>query len=161
MTQEKPRTSFTWATIAAAAMSFASPAMAQEVTTCDWRASALNLVEPWEDYTQTFANGALRVALIDTIEPAAAAFHLMVIGPTVDEIGAPTCALVSHVDGLGFSGFEFTELVASYDPEFGLLLQAPVQTFVPDTGDFRANILDVLVHLGTGEIATHMEINLE
>ena len=50
----------------------AAHASAQSVEDCDWRASAQALIEPWEDNTRTFANGDVRLAVTDTIEPAAA-----------------------------------------------------------------------------------------
>ncbi|KMW60549.1 hypothetical protein AIOL_000711 [Candidatus Rhodobacter oscarellae] len=41
---------------------------------CDaYQASALALPEPWEAHTRTYSNGAIRVALLDLIEPAAGA----------------------------------------------------------------------------------------
>ena len=48
----------------------ASASSAQTAFPCDWQARADAIVEPWEENSKTFANGAVRVALLDTIEPA-------------------------------------------------------------------------------------------
>ncbi len=54
------------------ALCLAAPVAAQTVGDCDtWQTSARNLAEPWEANSRTFANGDIRVALLDTIEPAA------------------------------------------------------------------------------------------
>ncbi|WP_341368285.1 hypothetical protein [Yoonia sp. BS5-3] len=58
-----------------------TPAAAQEAIPCDWQASAQHLVEPWEENSRTFANGDVRVAALDTIEPAAGFAYLMVLSP--------------------------------------------------------------------------------
>ena len=67
------------------AAAMAGPAVAQQVRDCDWLASAWNLAEPWEENTRTFANGAVRLALLDAIEPGAVPFHLLVLSPPWDE----------------------------------------------------------------------------
>ena len=55
-----------------ACVALVSPAQAQEAVWCDWPARADAIVEPWSQNTRTFANGDVRLALLDTIEPAAA-----------------------------------------------------------------------------------------
>ena len=65
-----------------------APAFAQEVAPCDdYRSSAHALAEPWEASTRVFANGEVRLAIADTIEPAAGAFHLIILSPPYDEVG--------------------------------------------------------------------------
>lgn len=65
----------------------AAPVAAQTAIPCGWQARADAIVEPWAENTTTFANGALRVALLDTIEPAASAAYLLITHPPVDEVG--------------------------------------------------------------------------
>ena len=54
----------------AAGLALSAPAAAQSLSDCDWRASAWLLAEPWEANSRTFANGDVRIALIDAIEQA-------------------------------------------------------------------------------------------
>jgi len=48
---------------------------------CAWQASAQYLAEPWGENTATFGNGATRIAVIDTTEPAAGSFGLVILSP--------------------------------------------------------------------------------
>ncbi|CAN0606350.1 unnamed protein product, partial [Ectocarpus sp. 12 AP-2014] len=92
------------ATLALSSGTFVSPSLAQSVGDCDWRASAQALVEPWDapENTRTFANGDVRLAIIDTIEPAAGAFHLIILSPPYDEVGGRQCQVVSTNSSVGF-----------------------------------------------------------
>ena len=103
------------ALIAALAL-LATPATAQEVVECDWRATAAALAEPWEDNSATFANGAVRIALLDTIDPAAGALHLLVLSPPFNELGDRQCRVVSHGQGVGFAGLYFSEAEFNFEP---------------------------------------------
>lgn len=134
-----------------------SPAMAQSVGDCDDLASARNLQEPWEETTASYANGDVRVAVLDMMEPAAAAVHLMILSPPRNEIGDRQCKLVSlsRPDGGGAFGFfniDFAGRSADYDPEQGLRLQIPIETFVPETGGGEPAELTVIINQSTGEI---------
>ena len=68
--------------VAAALLS--GTAVAQEVWECDWRNTASSIFEPWEEFTRTFANGAVRIAVIDMVEPGGAPLHLLVLSPPYD-----------------------------------------------------------------------------
>ena len=80
---------------------------AQSVSNCDWRARADAIAEPWEVNTRTYANGAVRVAMLDTIEPGAGALHLLVMAPPYDDLGLRKCDVVSFDGGIGFAGMLF------------------------------------------------------
>ena len=102
---------------------------AQVVAECDWIASAANLAEPWAENTRTYANGAIRVALLDTGgEPVCCAAHLLVLHPSApDEPTYRQCTRVSATsEGLGFYDLSIARIAASYDPTRGLLLSVPV-----------------------------------
>ena len=137
----------------------AGTAQAQSVGECDWRASARNLVEPWEQNSRTFANGAVRVALLDTVEPAAGAFHLLVISPPVNEMGDPQCRVISYSDSIGFSGLTFGGLQAQYDPAIGLGFAIPGTEYVPedDTTGYRPIYLLLTLNQQTGDIQATIE----
>lgn len=98
-----------------------TPALAQVVTPCarDFAAQAQNITEPWEQNIRSFANGAVRIALMDTVEPAGTPFHLLVISPPRDELGSRQCRLISAAAGAGFAAMDLAGLAARYDPEIG------------------------------------------
>ncbi|MDG4951587.1 hypothetical protein NLM59_11715, partial [Weeksellaceae bacterium KMM 9724] len=73
-------------------------------------ASAGNIVEPWEDNTRTFSNGKTRLALLDTIEPAAGSFHVLVLSLPLNELGDRQCRTIGMGGGIGFSGADFSTL---------------------------------------------------
>ena len=126
------------------------PAYAQDIVECSWQSSAANLVEPWENYTQTFSNGKTRIALIDTLEPAAGAVWLLILSPPYNELGDRQCRLVGH-GGMGFMDLDFAALATSYDPARGLIFVLPGKVY----GD-GVNNWDIMVALtlnqATGEI---------
>lgn len=139
-----------------ALMLLAAPAAAQSVGDCGAWVSAQNLPEPWEDHAATYAEGKIRVAVLDTLEPAAAAVHLLVISPPLDETGGRQCKVVSLVGGegapSGFLNLDFKAREASYDPARGLVLAMPVEVFEPATGGAKPGELTVTINQSTGVI---------
>lgn len=134
-------------------------ASAQAVLDCGgWQGQARNIVEPWEDHTRTFANGQIRVALLDTVEPAAGAFYLMVLAPPYDELGSRSCALIGAETDLGFAQADFSALGASYDPVAGLTLRMGVEIFAPLVGGFDPAILAVTINQAAGTVTPVYEI---
>ncbi|MGB3555736.1 MAG: hypothetical protein WBA25_13975 [Jannaschia sp.] len=102
-----------------------SIATAQQVRDCDtWEVSARNV--DWSDPTRTFANGAIRLVALDTEEPAAASFHVMVTFPHPDDPFLD-CRLISNTDGSGFSGISLSRATADYDPARGLTVRVPAR----------------------------------
>ena len=137
-----------------AASVLVSPVSAQTVTNCDrWEANAQNLAEPWENNSRTFANGEVRLAVLDTLEPAAGAFHLLVLSPPYSELGDRQCRVVSATPGgIGFAGILFDDMTAGYDPETGLGLDLPVVVYLPETADFQTVGLGLTINQATGDI---------
>lgn len=129
---------------------------AQTVGECDWRASAANLAEPWETNTRTFANGAVRIAVIDTVEPAAAAFHLLILSPPYDELGLPQCRVLSAEGGGGFAALSLEGLEAGYDPALGLTLVLASGRY-SDEGLTHPTTLSVTLNQATGQITGHLD----
>lgn len=127
-------------------------AQAQEAVPCDWQARADAIVEPWSEYSRTYANGDVRLALLDTVEPAAAAFHILILSPPYDEIGARQCRTLGLGGGMGFSGVTFDALDAAYDPSVGLIFTLPVASFDGSTGDFLESNLLFTLNQATGQI---------
>ena len=130
----------------------ATGAVAQQVSDCDWRASAQAVAEPWEQNSRTFSNGAVRLALLDTIEPAAAAFHLLVLSPPYDEVGGRQCRVLSFQGATGFGAMDFAALFAEYDPARGLFFEIPVEVYDGTRGEMIPRWLNLVLNQATGEI---------
>lgn len=132
-------------------------ALAQAVSECDWRATASAIAEPWEENTRTFANGDVRLAVLDTIEPGAAALNILVLSPPRDEMGGRQCRIVSFSEGMGFFGASLEGMAASYDPAIGLTFMIWVELFNPDTGLGIPRVLQMTLNQATGAIGTMLQ----
>lgn len=144
------------ATLAASLL--ALPALAQDpaasvpATPCDDYTRADAIMEPWEANTATYANGQVRIAVLDFIEPAAAAIKLMVISPPRDEVGGRQCRIVALPDGHGFGNVDFAARSASYSAENGLVISLPVFSGPPDSGDEGWAQLYISINQTTGQV---------
>lgn len=141
-------------TLAAAA--WPAAAAAQEVGPCDFRASAAAVIEPWEAHSRSFAEGAVRLALMDAIEPGAGPVHVLVLSPPYGMLGDRQCRIVSYRGGMGFADADFAALSAGYDPATGLTFRLPVEIFTGDEG-FAPRDLVFTVNQATGAIAARFE----
>jgi len=130
-----------------------APAVAQEAVRCEWPARADNIAEPWEENTSTFANGKVRLALLDTVEPAGAPFHILVLSPPYDELGARQCRTVG-LNGMGFGGADFGSLEAEYDPAEGLVFTMAVQVYAE--AEFQPRTLRFTLNQSTGAIGAQL-----
>ncbi len=149
-----------WAAFRAAfwATGLAGPALAQSLGTCDdYRSSIFALAEPWEDSTRVFADGAVRLAVADTIEPAAAAFHLVLLAPPYDEVGARTCTVISGDEGTGFAGLTLVGIEAEGDAATGLRFGIPATRWLPDTDSYADAVLTVTLNPATGAITAKLD----
>ncbi len=144
-------------TLALWASLMASGAFAQDLHECDWMAMAGNIAEPWEDNTRTFANGNVRLAVLDTIEPAAGAYHLLLLSPPFDEIGERQCRVISLDGGVGFGAFDWPRLDASYDPSVGLTFHVRVQRYDAVIANYVWNWLTFTLNQSTGQINTWLQ----
>ncbi|MEP2716768.1 hypothetical protein [Pseudophaeobacter sp.] len=127
----------TAASSAAILLAGLSPAFAQSLESCDWVASAANLVEPWAETTQTLGEGVVRIALLDTGgEPICCSRHLLLLYP--GEYGQG-CQVLSAEAGTGFREVYIDEVESSYRMGEELLLSIPVGDYDPDTGDVLAS----------------------
>lgn len=126
----------------------ATSAAAQSANPCGWQASAQAIVEPWEDNTRLYANGKVRIAYIDTTEPAAGAAYLLVLSPPFGETGERQCRVIGASDRLGFAGLDFDQLQAGYDAAVGLVFALPVSTLEGDA--FARKVLVVTLNQSNG-----------
>ncbi|PYC49014.1 hypothetical protein DI396_02820 [Litorivita pollutaquae] len=131
---------------------------AQQVSDCEGGiARADNLMEPWEETSRTFSGGRTRIAVLDRIEPALGAFHLMILSPPFDALGARQCRVVSYRATMGFARLRFEDLQSTYDPLKGLGLRLPVESFDGQGDAPVAGQLQVIVNQATGEISATLE----
>lgn len=114
---------------------------------------ARSIAEPWEDNTLTFANGAVRLVILDMIEPSGAAFHLLVLSPPYEASGERQCRLLSYGDGRGFGFLSFERAEADYDPVTGLSVVMDMGRYNPDTGLNDAWALAVTIDQSTGAVS--------
>ena len=136
----------------------AGQAGAVTVSDCtDYRSSVHALAEPWEANTRTFAKGDIRLAVADTIEPAAGAFHLIVLHPPFDELGGPQCHVISANESFGFAGMNIAPAEAVYDPATGLTVYIPVSVYVDSTGGFADGDLSVTINQATGQVSAWVD----
>lgn len=124
----------------------AAPASALSVEDCDWRTDMRFIAEPWEANTRTFANGAVRLVRIDTWEPAAMPFQIVVISPPYGELGWPQCRAIGAFAEIGFAALD-----AGYDPVAGLQFTVPVEEWVEDTVT-RPRLLHFTLNQSTGAV---------
>ena len=133
-------------------------AEAQSITECDWVANPANIAEPWEANSRSFANGAIRVALLDTGgEPVCCSAHLLILAPAggQDEPVYRQCLVASAQPGSGFFSMDVPGITASYDPATGLLLSVPlthwhqgVETGAPPI----AERMEIRINQATGSV---------
>ena len=122
--------------VLAAALCLPGAALGQMVQDCaasGYVVSPANLVEPWDTHSRTYADGAIRIAVLDTGgEPACCSAHLLVLYPAGGQDGPEyrACAIVSATKGLGFLWVDIPGTTARHDPARGLLLSVPVTHWV-------------------------------
>jgi hypothetical protein len=140
------------------AVSGASAVGAQSLQSCDWVASAANLVEPWEETSRTYGDGAVRIALLDTGgEPACCSSHLLILSPDPDY--GQACHVLSDQPGTGFRQVFLEESNSRYEAGRGLLVTIPVGRFDPDTGGVdRAGIRPVSIRINQASGQVTLEV---
>lgn len=136
--------------------SLAAPLAAQQVSDCDGQVRADAIAEPWERNTRTFANRTVRLALLDTIEPAVGAYRLLILAPPYDELGARQCKTVGLEPGLGFAALDFGGLETSYDPDIGLTFFMRAYTYDAEAGTGIPVRLEVTLNQTSGAITAIM-----
>ncbi len=146
--------SLVFSVLGSLAVSSFGPASAQSLEPCNWVASAANLVAPWEENSCTYANGAIRVALLDTGgEPVCCSRHLLILSP--DPEYGQACNVLSQEQGTGYYEIFLSKTRSGYDPARGLSLIVPVGQFDPDTGGVDRGSLSavmVTINQATGRV---------
>lgn len=136
----------------------AAPALAMDPTAsalavaCPAEMAIDSIVEPWDQNSASYANGDVRIALIDLIEPAAAAFQLVVLHPPRDELGGRQCHLVAPHEFQGFPEIRFDQREADYDPERGLVISMPIRIAPGHSEDEGWSLTAITINQRTGEV---------
>lgn len=130
----------------------AAPLAAQSISECNIRANASFLAEPWEDNTATFADGAVRLAVIDMKELAGAPAYLLILSPPLNEVGERQCRIVEAQPHFGFYSIDLAHIVEEYDPATGLTLRIPVTDYTDGPRNPPPFPLTVTIDQSTGEI---------
>ena len=116
------------------------------------------IAEPWSESTRLFANGVIRIAVVDTAEPACCSFHLIVLAPDPnDELGLRQCLTLS--DGEEWTGFQHIDVQAvasSYRADLGLLLRVPVERYVDG---IRSTSDEVAIRINQGHGRSDAGVN--
>ncbi len=124
---------------------------APQISECGWQASAQAIAEPWEDNSRTFSNGKTRLALLDTVEPAAGWAWLLILSPPYSELGDRQCRTIG-INGSGFAGLQFEALRSSYDSATGLTFTLPAALYDSSTGGPIWQMLSVTLNQSSGAI---------
>lgn len=131
----------------------ALPAAAQEAVPCQdaYAGSLAGLVEPLEETTRAYANGAVRVLVVAVDEPACCGVFPAVLLPD-PEVGFRTCRLLMVNDGQGFGGLRFGPGEAEYDAANGLVV--PMTARVSTGGDaYVERPVAIVVNQATSEVS--------
>ncbi len=133
------------------ALVLSGPVAAQQVQPCEsngtfpYETTALAIAEPWEDNTRIFAEGQVRITIMDTYEPALGALYLMVIfEPMGQAADFRTCVLVSN----GFAGFPNMTLEGLNVREIegqGMRFHVPTTFYNPTDDEVEYGYLEVMV----------------
>ncbi|MDG1739421.1 MAG: hypothetical protein P8L68_09235 [Paracoccaceae bacterium] len=131
------------------AASWATPILASPtLSECGWQASAQYLVEPWSENTATFSNGATRIAMIETVEPAAGSYGLLILSPPLNDFGERQCRVIH-----GFANLSLEGMTSAYDPAIGLQISVTAQVFLESEGEFASAKVDIVINQSSGEIS--------
>lgn len=116
--------------VLAGAALIAQPASAQVLRDCAELASPADIVEPWEDHSRSYAEGAIRVALLEDADaPDCCARSLLILAPAgAAENGwsGRQCLVGAPDETRGFRDLDIGGIAASYSPHIGLTLSVPV-----------------------------------
>ena len=130
----------------------ASPAAAQTTVPCEGLIDITQITEPWERYSRSYAEGAIRVFEAYLAPTMAAGAVIGVIHPVPgDPYPIRTCTVVLHAnpDSPYFAEAMIAEATASYDPARGLTVRVPVSF-----PDFAQPIpaVEITINQATGEV---------
>lgn len=110
--------------------------------------------EPWEANTRTFANGDVRLTLLDMWDPANYAVRLMItyVDPERHESEGRACVIISDTDQYGFQNMSLLDMAAGYDPTTGLTFSIETERYDVATETVDHGVLNVILNRATGQV---------
>jgi hypothetical protein len=131
----------------------ASQASGQTVVPCAGLIDVTMISEPWEAYSRSFAEGAIRVFEAYVAPTMAAGAAIGVLHPVPgDPYPMRVCTAVIYSDPANpyFAEAALTDATASYDPARGLTVRVPVRF-----PDFRQPIpaVEITINQATGVVS--------
>jgi hypothetical protein len=130
----------------------AAPAASQTTVPCAGLIDLTQITEPWEQYSRSYAEGAIRVFEAYLDPNLAAGAVIGVIHPVPgDPYPLRTCTAVLHADpdARYFGEALIAEATASYDPARGLTVRVPVR--FPDFAQ-PIEAVTITINQATGEV---------
>lgn len=142
--------------IAALLLMLPSIGMSQSVGPCTELTRVDLIAEPWDANTRSFGDGAVRIAVVDTIAPAIGAFHLILFSPPLDENDKRQCRVISGTEEYGFGGLSLEGISVDFEPGQKLELKIAAAVFEPDGETFVGKTLLIDVDQSSGEISAKL-----
>lgn len=114
--------------------------------------SVQSMAEPFAENTRTYANGNIRLVVIDTIEPVCCTHHLIVLHPDGEGLFR-ACSLVSlDANGETWNFIDLKAARASYDAARGLKVTLPASLYDFNTGGSIPTAFAIRVNQATGQV---------
>lgn len=151
--------------LATALLGFCGAANAQVVQDCYGEHANRDLTdirlipEPWEANTRIFANGDVRLALLDMWDPANYAVRLMItyVDPMRHESEGRACVIVSDTDQYGFQNMDLTGMTAGYDPATGLIFSIETERYNASDETVDHGVLNLILNRATGQVTASFQ----
>lgn len=135
-------------------MLLAGPTLAAEVQECTPEIVDVgHTPEPWETHSRSFANGAVRIAVLDSVALAVGAFYLLVSIDSDDPWRQ--CHVVAD-QGSGFAALSLYAMQSAYDPASGLRSSMDVQQFNVEMARPEPAVLNVLINQTNGTVTAEV-----
>ena len=141
--------------LTAAILSMPVSALAQVATNCFWDAYAPLASEP----ITTYANGAIRVAVVDRGGASDGSKYLLIGHP--QGTGPTDCTLIGFEITRGFASMWPSDPPSRYDPAHGLTLIMDAIFVLPDQNFSNSMRLFVTINQATGGVTLDSKLGRE
>lgn len=117
------------------------------------------IAEPWEENTATFANGEVRLAILDTWDPANYPMHLMIlyISPRLVEAEGRACVIISDFQGYGFQTLTLEGMGVNYEASTGLTFKLAGSRYDPQTSVVSPGALTVILNRASDQVTANYQ----
>lgn len=132
---------------------FAAPVAAQQVVPCDGLIDITMISEPWDNYSRSYAEGAIRLFEAYVAPTMAAGAVIGVLHPVPgDPYPYRACSAVVYDGAAGpyFAEALISDATAGYDPSRGLTVRVPVR--FPDNRQPIPSV-EITINQATGVVS--------